>query len=614
MDASVKRDVWRVNIAGMLGSLYFQLALGQLLALYVTQCLGIPKEDWALALSIIPLTSALYVVSAYVTERLRRRKLISLSFFAIGRLATPAIMILPFITDAADMRLRLYYATVALIGLRGCSAMGSSAWMSWVADIVPRGERGRFYSVRLALNTVANIAVFVSAGRIIDYFSHGDLSDPRGYLVVFGAAFVLGELDLLIHATVRDRPMPEHAEKPRLLPLLAAPWRNSGFRNLILFRATVMFGNSLVSIFALMYLVEELGLRTIHVCVLTAVMMFFRVLAFPLWRNVGERVGYRTIYSVGYTMAGAGVVYWWFLRQDNFLVYFTVLVAARVYYGVVSAGLTLAHSTLTMDTAPDKHRSAYFAQVTTIMAVVSSLGIFCGRGIFLLTDPASDVTFLGTKLTGVHVLIGLVGIFRLVIVRLFYRRIPDAKAEAALPRIDRVLRTNPVRIFPTLLPLEAPLSRRERSRHVDSMKELLPDDTVPQVGRDVETVLKDEVHEEDEFYGILDRVRGIRVRGIGRMVNQIAESAQLHIDPGRARAAARRIRRQYADGDLTGCLRTVWRLAHRTADGWRSGRARSALSVIDALAETAGEDKPPQEEAVLLAMYAYLQIVREPED
>ena len=106
----------------------------------------------------------------------------------------------------------------------------------------------------------------------------------------------------------------------------------------------------------------------------------------------------------------------------------------------------------------------------------------------------------------------------------------------------------------------------------------------------------------------------VQVPDVDRMVTEIAESAAVHRTPARAKGAAARIKRLFAAGDLAGCLRTVRRLAHQTADEWHSPMADSALSVIDALARSLGEGPHPREEAVLLAIYALLQIVREPED
>lgn len=614
MDAQVQRDIRLVNIAGTMGSVYFRLAMAEILVLFVTGCLHISKETWALVAAIASATAVLHLVSAYVTERLKRRKLLSLTCFAVGRLTVPVIALLPFITGEHDIRVRVFYLAVAMIVRTGLDALGSSAWLSWVADIVPHEDRGRFYSGRLVMTTTANMLVFMVAGWLMDYFGSGN---QWAYVVIFGVAFLIGELDLVIHARVSDRPMPRHEEKARLLPMLAAPWRHTGFRNLMTFRMANMFSVGLLGPFLLMYRVEELGMSTSWIVGMIVIHNVFNVLTYGIWRKVGERVGYRTVYTICRMMIALGIVYYLFLPQGKPAIFLTVMVLAQLWHGAAWAGSTLASSTLTMNLAPEKHRSMYFAQVTAVLTLTTGLGTYVGRLVYIHANPAGDVflPFIGTKLTGMHVIIGLFAFINLFSVRILGRRIPDAKAEAAMPRIDRILRTNAIRLFPALLPLQQPLAPDERQRHVDSMKQLVGGTTGrDEVHESLEQVLETPVGTEDELHAIMGRERSRSGEGVRRMLKEIAESAALHLSPVRARAAAKRIQRLYGERDLVGCLRAVRRLARQTAERLDTPKAAAAFNIIEAIVEVQLNREEPHDDAILLAVYAYLQMVREPQD
>ncbi len=623
MDADLKRDIRRINTAGVLGTLYVRLTLGEILLLFITQCLGVPKEQWALAAALIPLTSVLHLVSGFLVEHFGRRKLWSLICFALARLATPAIILLPFMTGAHEVETRLAFLAAALIGQSAFNAFGTSAWLSWIADIVPEEHRARYYTTRLALNTAVGIVVFFLGGMIVDRFG---TANPWGYVIVFGFAFLVGELDLIIHAGVADRPMPERTERPGLMRLLLAPWRHHGFRNLMLFRMCLAFGDSIIGPFAIMYLVEELGLSATEITLLTGVVMGSQAISFGLWLRIGERIGYRNVLLFNGILGGIGILYYWFLTPLYPLALLLILLWARLYYGFLGAGTLLGLSTLLLNVAPDENRSMYFAQETTLMALMMSAGIFVGRWLYLATNPVQPVImpFVGTRLTGLHVLIGLLGISRILSAWWFHSRIPEARGEAALPRISRILRTNALRIFPTMLSVARPVPVGRREQHVEQMKQLLPDHRASELDEPLRTVIKDDVHHEDELLTIIDRAReaqkrsieamqAARARGIELLLSELAESAALHIAPVRARAAANRLSRLYAEGDLERCLGAVHRLAHQTADGWPPSKADDALAIIDALKEGTEAGVPVEEESVLLALYAYLQIVREPE-
>jgi Na+/melibiose symporter-like transporter len=618
MDAAVKRDIRLINTAGVLGTLYGRLTAGEILIFFITQVLGIATEQWALASALIPLASILHLVSGVITEHLGRRKLVSLTCFAAARLATPFITLVPFFFEQADADTRLFYVAVALIGERCINAFGISAWMSWVADVVPEKERGRYYAGRLAMNTAVSVGILFGAGWLIDVFEEMQFPGYTlvGYSLVFAFAFLVGELDLLIHARVADRPMPEQKQRPKLRGLLAAPWRHQGFRNLMLFRIVKLFGDHLAGPFALMYLVESLRLSKAQVMLLTGVIMAVEAVSYGMWRRVGERLGYRNVLRFCSTLSGLGIVYWWFLAPDKPLVLYAVLIGSRLGFGVLVAGNTLAISTLTMNVAPKENRSMYFAQVQVIIALTMSLGILCGRWLFLWTDPAEPWVLpgLGTRLTGVHVLIGLTGLFRLAAVRLFAHRIPEARGAAAMPRISRIMRTNPLRIFPAALSFERPLSPEERDEHIAAMRQYIPTPREAELEQSLRTVLKDELAEEEEFHHIIEQMRSDRAGSIERVMKPIRESAALHRKPVRVKAETLRIQRLYAEGRLSACLRAVQRLAYKTNERLQSEKSEAAVAVIDGLVENMTPEQEPHEEAVLLALYAYLQMVREPED
>ncbi len=460
MTQRVKKDIILVNAAGVMGTIYWRLALGEILLYFVTKCLGIAKEDWALVASILPVASVFHFASAYLAEHMGHRKALSLTCFAVARLAVPAIMIVPFVTRPEDTTLRLYYLAAALIAHASITALGASAWLSWVADIVPSEHRGRFWSMRMALETLFDSAFFIAAGALLAWPRFSP-EKPWGYLIVFGFAFVLGELDLLVHAFVPDRPMPPPEEHVRFQTLLVAPWKHAAFRNLMVFRIVNTFGAGIVGPFAFMYMIEELGLSTFWVTVLFSINSLASVLAVGLWRRIGDRLGYRTVASISLTMSATGLIYWWFLPKGNLVLVLCVMALAKGWHGAAISGWMLSVNTMNMNVAPEKHRSVYFAQVTVVLALVMGLSTFCGRAIYMQFNPRwGPVDFLGTQMTGLHVLLGIFALLRFLSVKVFLPRVPEAKAEAALPRIERLLRTNAFRIFPTLFFSITPLRPR----------------------------------------------------------------------------------------------------------------------------------------------------------
>jgi len=608
-DVTTDREVRQINVAGAFGTVYTRLALGEVLLLYITKCLGIPKEQWAIVASIIPLTTVFNIVSAYIIEHIGRRKFISLGIFVVARMWVPTITLLPFFFGPGDRNLRLLYIAGALLAHSSLSSFASNVWMSWVADIVPQNERGKFYSSRFLLSTSCDVACFILAGVLLDVIAHAsalEYADPLGYALIFGIAFAAGEIDILIHWRVKDRPMSAPAERISIWTLLAAPWRHIGFRKLMFFRLFVAIADGVVGPFAIMYLFDEVGVSASTYAAMAALFLIANALSYPVWRRIGERLGYRTVATISYTLSGVGLLFWWFIPHAKPHIYILMLIFGYVSQGIVGAGFNLSMATLTLNVAPKKHFSMYYAQIMTLLSMMVGAATLAGCWVFVHTDPAQPVEFFGTKMTGVHVLLGLLALIRVLGGTVLSYIIPDARAEATHARFTGMLRINPIRFLPLVFAFDRPLSADERDRQFDSMLELVQEDDDATLGHALRTVLADVVN-EDEFYGILGRERVRRTEGVRRMCDEIADYGALHVAPARAKAAEKRIRKLYKHGDFYGCLRTVRRLASQTSVD--SERARSARRVIAALANDAA---PPREEAALLGIYAFLQIVREP--
>jgi hypothetical protein len=126
-------------------------------------------------------------------------------------------------------------------------------------------------------------------------------------------------------------------------------------------------------------------------------------------------------------------------------------------------------------------------------------------------------------------------------------------------------------------------------------------------------VLETAVGAEDELHGIIGKEQLREGRGMRRMLAEILESAPMHVSPKTAKAGVRRIQRLYDERDISGCLRAVRLLARYTAKRVHTPKAAAALNIIEAIVEVNLNRPNPHDDAVLLAVYACLQMVREPE-
>ena len=375
------------------------------------------------------------------------------------------MLLLPFVTARADLSTRATLLALILVGGACLNHLASAAWLSWVADVVPSERRSEFYSGRFVLTTATSLVVYLGAGVAIDALG---LTNPWSYVIVGGAGFVLGQVDLLIHSLVPEKAMPPRPDRIRWTEVVRIPWQNRGFRNFLLSQGFFACVGSFIGPFIVMYQVDELGLEATWVCGLMAIMMFASMVFYPFWRLVGRRLGFRAVYHLGWFGATVSTIPWFFLLYEHRSVFLPVLIVMHVFFGFFYSAVGLSTSTLNMDLAPEKSRSAYFAAMLMVMALAMSLGMLCGRWIYLATNPWST-EWLGTKLTGLHAILFVRIVLRLGWLATLTGKLPEPYGPVARPRFAHLLRGNPFVLFPTLLALERPASERRRVRQIRAL-------------------------------------------------------------------------------------------------------------------------------------------------
>jgi MFS family permease len=138
----------------------------------------------------------------------------------------PALLLLWPLGD--DTRLSLLVAAVAVS--YAAAAPTENAWVSWAADYVPAGIRGRYFGLRnLILYAVGQTAA-LGAAYCVDRLGPAD--EGLSHLLVFGAAVLSGLVSVWLLARY-PKPRRRHAQGFRLLPGLRRALANPNLRRLL---------------------------------------------------------------------------------------------------------------------------------------------------------------------------------------------------------------------------------------------------------------------------------------------------------------------------------------------------------------------------------------------
>jgi len=414
-------SIMRKHIAtGAMGSLYLVLVSGIYLVAFGND-LGMQYWEWGLLSSVSSFSLLLQLVSAYYVGRTGARRSLWFVFALVSRLLRGVGIVAAFaLFGVSDSAARLVFmALLVLSNVFG--AISVPPWMSWLADIIPRDQHGRFIGRRSAWIALANLCVVAPIGYAVDRF--GGRSRPEVLLVVFAVGLALGMLDLFIHRTIPE-PRMARPQRRRFLKALCVPLQDAQFRPWLAFNAFWTFAMTLGGSLATIYFVEDLGIRRNFLgggLALIVAPLIGGMLTGRLSGGMVDRHGVRRVLRLGHTLWASLPAFWLFATPSNAL---PVLGAAAFVGGIGSrAALTAANKLITR-LRPPEHVPMYTAVSTCVGCLAGGMGaLLAGLSLHLLRSFQLDLG--GFHLVGFHLLFAASFLLR-ACATLTISRLPDA--------------------------------------------------------------------------------------------------------------------------------------------------------------------------------------------
>jgi MFS family permease len=281
-------------------------------------------------------------------------------------------------------------------------SVGSPAWISWMADLVPDRLRGRYFARRRQWGILSGIAAALIAGWALQYLaprdgSFDDGADFRAVLVcgaLIGVAAIAGVLDIWLFRYVPHVP-PIRQVKPKLWDTVGAALRNRNFMAFTLYLGVMHFTVAPLGQFFMLFLDESLRVSDLNKQLMLQVAPMLAQLSvlFLLGRMV-DRVGRKPMFaiaSVGLVPVGVG---WCFMLYGHLWLGFVLAALGAILW----AGIEVANLSLVMQmssTASEDGKPAGGSGYWAVNVVVFSLSGFAGglsAGWFVETLKTAQVS------------------------------------------------------------------------------------------------------------------------------------------------------------------------------------------------------------------------------
>lgn len=384
---SLKASTWD----GMLATLFSNITGGVLLTNFLMDLKATPAEIGLLA-SIPMLANLAQPLGAYLSEQTSSRHTYCLWIYGISRSLWLILAIGIFMLTQDQTQphaLVIWTIAIALLSY-GIGALGSAPWLSWMAALVPRRLRGRYFGFRNSAANLTNLISIPLTGLFVSKWVGGSL---QGYGLVLIFGILAGLASLWFQNFMADiNPKAQHAHSA--IPLLDVETVHSSVTpswlatflqlmqtpNLLLFLVYFsiwMFAVNLSAPFFNLYLLDNLQLDVSQVSLYNSLAAGANLLLLVVWGRLADRIGNRPILlCVGILVAITPLL--WLVTGANSMSIWLWLPFLHVLSGGTWAAIDLCSNNLQIGVAPAHYQSTYFGIVAAVAGICSALGTMAG--------------------------------------------------------------------------------------------------------------------------------------------------------------------------------------------------------------------------------------------
>jgi MFS family permease len=352
--------------------------------------------------------SILHVYGSYKIGRRKIRKQYCVRYALSARIALIGVSAVPFLYFLGLNYLRMPFLFLFLVLFYGLSTLSLINWLSWMYDLVPLENRGRYFAKRHIIVTATGLIVGVLGGRIIDYLSPlGEKVDGLGFSVLFLAASMIGLLSIYLLKKMEE-PVYQTADiEYSFMQAIRLPFKDRNFTRLLVFRAWWEFSVWMAAPFFIVFMIVEARFSFTFIASLTAVSGLTNILTAKYWGIMSDRYGHKPVLFISTFVKVFFPLPWFFVTGDTYF----LLVAVYFLSGLFDSGLNLASTNIGFRLAPGKYHHMYLAVYTVVAGVMSGVGPLIGG---VLIDGIGDAhIYTGAiKFSGFYAVFFLSFVFR----------------------------------------------------------------------------------------------------------------------------------------------------------------------------------------------------------
>ncbi len=322
---------------------------------------------------------------------------------------------LAFLTFLLWKGLFLSYLPIALISLYALfvawEGLATPAWFSWMGDIVPEKDRGKYFSIRsIFTNSIGLLAVLIGA-IILDLFETRGFA-TIGFTIIFTLAFFSRTISWIFF---RKQYVPKFRVRKRSYIGFRRFLKTPGnYRRFALYQGFLYFSLMIASPFFTIYMLQELGYSKLMFGAVIISSTVFHIIFNPLVGRFADRFGnLRTLWIANICFVLTPLP--WLVFQNPI----ALILIPQAIAGLANAALIISGGNFTYDNIDSQHRGQFIAYSTLLLGIGTFIGSIAGGALLQALSNATfnRFFFIFILASGTRLLVGLIFLPRIKEVR-----------------------------------------------------------------------------------------------------------------------------------------------------------------------------------------------------
>ena len=426
---------------------------------------------WMGVLASFPTFAGLFqILAAYFIEQRGERRLFTAFFAGAGRVLWLPILLLPFLLPPGP-RFSAFVVLLLLSSvLLSCS---TPAFMSWMSDLVPPDQRGRYFGWRNMLAGLTTMAVSLPAAGFLDLAAKRHLFPQAvAFAAIFGLAVACAIVGVVCLVRQAEPPMErmQSLSEGGLRSVLAfyrAPFLDANFRRLVAFSGSFAFAQFFAAPFYIVYALQTLKLNYAWLQVFATLASLASLVSMPFWGYLSDKFGNRALLAIACFGTGITPLLWVFTSREKLAGSLVLLCFNHLLGGFFWAGVGLTQFNLLIGVTPNERKSVYVGAFSAATGTAGGIAPIIG-GALVTALSGAHVQALGWALGAYQIVFVINAVLRFASLPLL-GRVSDALPTTARDVLAQ-LSAGRVGAFVNIRRMQRAESEEERREALQSLR------------------------------------------------------------------------------------------------------------------------------------------------